>query len=401
VAQAEGLAALGCCSAAPFDDVRRLLERRRADGLAGGMQFTYRNPARATDPAATLPSARSLVVGALAYDPGPPAGPGTAATAGTGAIAGAASTVAEAGEGSGAVGSAPGCASGGGEPLGSVARYAWADYYSALRSALGSVGEVLRRAGWRAVVVADQNNLVDRAAAQRAGLGWYGKSTNLLVPGAGSWFVLGSIITDAELVAADPVADGCGPCRRCLDGCPTGAIVAPGVLDARRCLAWLVQAPGDFPAEYRVALGDRIYGCDDCQEVCPPNRRAPRPSSSSPASAHERTVPLLDLLDLDDATLLERYGRWYISGRDPRHLRRNALVALGNVAEPGDAAVAERLVRYLGSDDEQLARHAAWAAMRLGRADLVERAGAQDRPDIAADVAAGRAARRAELGVAP
>ena len=125
-------------------------------------------------------------------------------------------------------------------------------------------------------MVADDNALVDREAAYRAGLGWYGKNANLLLPGEGSWFVLGSVVTDAP--AAPPsrprrCADGCGTCTRCLDGCPTGAIVAPGVVDARRCLAWLLQVEGAFPREHRVALGDRLYGCDDCQEVCPPNRR--------------------------------------------------------------------------------------------------------------------------------
>src|SRR6185295_8008395 len=103
---------------------------------------------------------------------------------------------------------------------------------------------------------ADDNSLVDREAAYLAGLGWYGKNANLLLPGQGSWFVLGSVVTDAPLpVAAAPATDGCGGCRRCLDGCPTGAIVAPGVVDARRCLAWLEQRPGPFPVEFRAALG--------------------------------------------------------------------------------------------------------------------------------------------------
>ena len=121
-------------------------------------------------------------------------------------------------------------------------------------------------------MVADDNALVDREAAVRAGLGWYGKNSNVLLPGAGSWFVLGTVITDAPLPSSSRLSDGCGPCRRCLDGCPTGAIVAPGVVDARRCLAWLVQAPGSIPEDFRPAIGDRMYGCDDCQEVCPPNR---------------------------------------------------------------------------------------------------------------------------------
>src|SRR5207237_9752457 len=156
------------------------------------------------------------------------------------------------------------------EASGVVARDARSDHYGALRAASGVLADELRAEGWKARVLCDDNALVDREAAFRAGLGWYGKNTNLLLPGRGSWFVLGSVVTDAPLEAsATPVADGCGSCQRCLPACPTGALVAPGVLDARRCLAHLVQAPGSFPVELRAALGDRLYGCDDCQDACP------------------------------------------------------------------------------------------------------------------------------------
>src|SRR4029077_12823585 len=163
-----------------------------------------------------------------------------------------------------------------GRPQGRVARYARDDHYAPLRAALWAVAHHLRRHGWRAVVFADDNSLVDREAAYLAGLGWYGKNANLLLPGRGSWFVLGLGVTDAPLPTDTRVADGCGSCRRCLDGCPTGAIVAPGVVDARRCLAWLVQSPGVFPRDTRAALGNRLYGCDECQEGGPPNIVADR-----------------------------------------------------------------------------------------------------------------------------
>jgi epoxyqueuosine reductase len=332
-----GLDAVGVAPAEPFSTTRRHLEERRAAGLHGGMAFTYRNPARSTDPAATVPGARALVVGAKAYgapEPPPPDG-----------------------------------------PAGRVARYVWTDHYAVLRDALRAVATKLKDDGWRAVVVADDNSLVDREAAYRAGLGWYGKNTNLLLPGRGSWFVLGSVITDAPLEPAPArVADGCGACRRCLDGCPTGAIVAPGVVDARRCLAWLVQQPGPFPIEHRAALGDRIYGCDDCQEVCPPNRVALRTGSSHGRSTDaplEAWVPLVDLLQASDAELLARHGRWYIAGRDPRWLRRNALVALGNVGDGADPRVVGVLARVIAGPDSMLREHAIWAAERLGLPDLV------------------------------
>jgi epoxyqueuosine reductase len=182
--------------------------------------------------------------------------------------------------------------------------------------------------------------------------------------------VLGSVITDAPLDnAPPPVADGCGTCTRCIDACPTGAIVAPGVVDARRCLAWLVQASGPFPMEHRPALGDRIYGCDDCQEVCPPNRAADRRSIPEAGDGDEAWVPLVELLESSDAELLARHGRWYIAGRDPRWLRRNALVALGNVGDPADAAVTSVLDRYAAGDDELLAEHAVWALAQRSRRD--------------------------------
>jgi len=327
VGRAAGLDAVGVAPAEPFERTRRDLEERRAAGLHGGMAFTYRNPARSTEPARVLPGARALVVGARSYARRPPRD-----------VAGG--------------------------PAGRVAAYAWRDHYAELRRGLAAVAAELVAAGNEARVVADDNALVDREAAVRAGLGWYGKNANVLLPGQGSWFVLGSVVTDAPLApAAEPVPDGCGACRRCLDGCPTGAIVAPGVVDARRCLAWLVQAPGDFPEPLRDALGDRIYGCDDCQEVCPPNRRlAGRAPTAEPDA--EATVDLVGLLEADDATLLARHGRWYIPRRDVNHLRRNALVALGNVGA-GDPDARRVVERYLTADDPMLRRHAAWAVARL------------------------------------
>lgn len=326
---AAGLDAVGVATAGRFDDVRQVLESRKAEGLHGGMQFTYRNPARSTDPGRVVPGARSLVVGARRYRRADAPAPD--------------------------------------QPAGAVARYARRDEYAGLRRSLDAVAGELRGDGWRARVICDDNALVDRAAARRAGLGWVGKNTNVLVPDAGSWFVLGSVVTDAPLVDADPpaAADGCGSCTRCIDACPTGAIVAPGVLDARRCLAWLVQAEGTFPVEHREALGDRLYGCDDCQEVCPPNRVVDRRGIEREADDDQAWVPLLELLATNDEDLLARHGRWYIAGRDPRHLRRNALVALGNVGDPADGQVLATIERYATGDDALLVEHAAWAAARL------------------------------------
>ncbi len=347
---------MGVTSVEPFDDVRRSLEDRRARGLHAGMSFTFTDPRRSTEPARLLRNAASVVVGALSYveaRPDPPAS-GVAAR---------------------------------------VARYAWRDHYADLRAALDEGADVLRDAGHRAMVIADQNGLVDRAVAHRAGLGWWGRNANLLIPGAGSWFVLGSIVTDAALPpATESVADGCRTCRRCIPACPTGAIVDDGVIDARRCLAWLVQDTGIFPRAHRIALGDRLYGCDDCQDACPPGKSVvgaavPVTLSQGPVDAW---VDVLDLLDAADETLLDRFGRWYIPRREPRYLRRNALVVLGNVGDPRDPRVTATLERFACHDDHLLRAHAVWACARLGLAQIVDRA--LDDPDAAV---------RAEAALAP
>ncbi len=370
--RAAGLDAVGVTAAAPFATTRRHLVDRKAAGLHGGMRFTYLHPDRSTDPTRALPDARALVVGARSYRRALDMTHDRDTTTDAGALPG---------------------------PAGRVARYAWEDHYGPLKAALTVVARQLKAAGWRARVLADDNALVDREAAYRAGLGWYGKNANLLLPGQGSWFVLGSVVTDAPLAdggpAAEPVPDGCGGCTRCLEACPTGAIVAPGVVDARRCLAWLLQVEGPFPPEHRVALGDRLYGCDDCQEVCPPNRRLDRGRSAGqgPTPAGERaqaTVDVLDLLAASDDDLMARHGRWYIPRRQPRYLRRNALVVLGNVGDPADPRVAAALAAALAAGDPLVRAHAVWAARRLGRDDLVLAAGVStdDDPLVRAELAA-------------
>lgn len=334
IGTAAGLDAAGVTEARAWPDARRRLEERKAAGLAAGMGFTYRDPARATDPTRALPEARALIVGAHAYrrrrPPAPPAAAG---------------------------------------PTGRVAAYAWIDHGDTLRQALKAVARRLRDDGWRARVLVDDNGLVDREAAHRAGLGWFGKNANLLLPGRGSWFVLGAVVTSAPLPPADagPVPDGCGPCRRCLDACPTGAIIAPGVVDARRCLSWLIQVDGDFPEAFREALGDRLYGCDDCQEVCPPNRRGDDTDAPPAEPGARADVPLLELLAATDEELLDRHGRWYVPRRDPDHLRRNALVVLGNVGDPADPRTAAVLGRFRHHPNPVLRTHAEWAAARLAR----------------------------------
>ncbi len=248
---------------------------------------------------------------------------------------------------------------------GRIARYVWADHYQRLNELLEQLADdELRAAGFRAQVLIDSNHLVDRNAAWRAGLGWYGKNSNLLMPDVGSWVVLGSILTDAPLEPADaPMADGCGPCQHCIDDCPTNAIIAPGIIDATRCIAWLVQAGGAIPEQFRGAVGDRLYGCDDCQDVCPPNKTAVDGQSTP-----EVRGDIGWILTADDKSIIERHGRWYIADRDPNVIRRTALVVLGNTAAPdwGHDVVAGLIEPFLSSDNRLLRDHAVWAVRRLG-----------------------------------
>jgi epoxyqueuosine reductase len=327
-----GITHVGVTSADVLAETRDELFRRRDAGLHGEMGFTYRNPERSTDPLRSVTGARSVIVAARPYltDEDPPS---PSATAG---------------------------------PHARVGRYAWVDHYAPLRMALRDVAKRIRRADHRAVAFADDNSIVDRAVAHRAGLGWYGKNANLLLPGAGSWFVLGSIVTTAHYEPTGPPAsDGCGSCVRCIDACPTGAIVAPGVIDANRCISWILQKPGSIPVEYRAAIGDRIYGCDDCQDACPISVRLGRRNTIDLDAAADAWVDAIALLDADDDAIDARYGHWYVTDRDFRWVRRNALVVIGNVGDPADARVQRVLAHYRAHIDPILAEHATWATDRL------------------------------------
>lgn len=321
IAREAGLCGLGITSADRFHAEAAAAQERKDAGLHAGLGFTYRDPALAGDPRASFPWARCLVVGARAYLPDA-GGPGP---------------------------SSPG--------LGRVARFAESDHYRGLRQGLEAAARILRDAGHRAEVVFDDGRLLDRAAAARAGVGWWGRNTMILTPGQGPWLLIGSVVTDADLQCGSPMRRDCGTCDACIPACPTGAL-SDGVLDARLCLAMHLQAPGVIPAGIRPAVGDRVYGCDDCLEACPPGKRL-MASGGRPRGR----IDLIAMLGAADRTLMSRHGHWYVPRRQPRHLRRNALVALGNSGGAGAAAVA---AGYLGHPDWLLRVHAAWAAGRLG-----------------------------------
>jgi epoxyqueuosine reductase len=171
--------------------------------------------------------------------------------------------------------------------------------------------------------------------------------------------VLGTLVTDAGIEATPPLELDCGSCRLCVDACPTGALDEPGTLDATRCLSYWTQAPGPIPEEMRAPLEDRVYGCDICQDVCPWNRGIEKRRADEPPRG-EPAVSLVEWLEADDAELRARWQHLYVPRNDARHLKRNAIVALGNT---GAAEHVEALEGF--EDDRLLAEHAGWARARI------------------------------------
>jgi len=316
-----GLDVVGAAPAEPYEETERHIRERRARGLFARMRFTMAQPEVSCHPESLLPGARSVVSAALSYyAPGPDA---------------------EAGEGR-------------------LPRYTWSDRYAELRAKLEQLGE---RLGGAYRVLVDENQHVDREGAYRAGVGFYGKNTLLITRRHGSWVVLGTVVTTAEIERSAPLDLDCGSCTRCIDACPTGALDDPGVVDSTRCLSYWSQAPGAVPVDYREQMGSYVYGCDICQDVCPWNRGTEkrRAGTGLPEDA-EPVVSLLDWLTAPDDELRARYDRLYFPRNDPRYLRRNALIAAGN---SGEAALAPAVERWIEGDDELLQEHAAWALERL------------------------------------
>jgi epoxyqueuosine reductase len=295
-----GIDACGVCAAEPYERTERLIEDRRAAGLFADMRFTMAQPHRSCHPESLLRDARSVVVAARCYARPEPTKPDDL-------------------------------------PRGRMPRYARRDEYAELRAALRELGGWLGgRAGGRFAVYVDSNDHVDREAAARAGIAVYGKNTMAITRRHGSWVVLGVLVTDVELAPTweepgSPAWDACGSCRACIDACPTDAIVADGVLDARRCLSYLSQSRLEqlpYPDEFE----DRVYGCDICQDVCPWNRGVEhRRGGEEPDGVEEVYPSLAGWLEEEPQRLVDRYRRLYVPDRDGRHLQRNARVALRNV----------------------------------------------------------------------
>jgi epoxyqueuosine reductase len=246
---------------------------------------------------------------------------------------------------------------------GIVARYAhYADYHDVLaeplRQLTGFIDEL--REGTRSLWYVDTGPVLERDHAQRAGLGFVGKHTNLISRRLGNWIFLAEILTTLELEPDTPEENHCGKCTRCITACPTGAITAPFQLDARKCISYLtIELKGEIPRELRPAIGARIYGCDDCLAACPWNRFAQHGRLMAPhARADLRQPELLDLLALDAAGFKARFAGTPVLRTKRRGLLRNVCVALGNV---GDAAALPALERAAHDAESLIAEHARWA----------------------------------------
>jgi epoxyqueuosine reductase len=316
-----GLDAVGAAPAGPYDETERHIAERRARGLFAGMRFTMARPDVSCHPERLLPEARTVISAARCY-----------------------------------YASEPPLRSGEGR----LARYTWRDEYDELRRALDALG---RRLGGSYRVLVDSNDHVDREAAVRAGIAFYGKNTMAITAEHGSWVVLGTLVTDVEIEPSPLLDLDCGSCSLCIDACPTGALDEPGELDATRCLSYWTQAPDAVPEPYRAELGATVYGCDVCQDVCPWNRSTERrrvqslaPSDATPV------VSLREWLRRDAEDLVEEFQRLYLPRNDSRWLQRNALIAAGNV---GGGELVQDVERYAECDDEILRETACWALARI------------------------------------
>ena len=322
------------CRIAACDTPAHVAEFRQwlRQGAHGEMNYMQRGEEKRCEPQKVLPGAKSIVVLALNYFQG---------------------------EGirrsSRPVGT-----------TGKIARYAWGDdYHDVIEAKLDKLDSFLREFGGIQKCYVDTGPVLERDHAADAGIGWHGKNTMLIAERLGTWFFLAEILTTLELSIDEPVEDRCGTCERCIKACPTGAITAPHRLDARRCISYLtIELKGSIPLELRPLIGDRIFGCDDCLDVCPWNRFA-QVSHETAFSSRESTtgMSLRDYLELTDAEFRQLFKSSPIKRIKRRGFLRNVCVALGNA---GDASDLPALERAAADPEPLIAEHAGWAIEQIG-----------------------------------
>jgi len=242
------------------------------------------------------------------------------------------------------------------------------DYHEIIKGKLKELAGLITRTGCDAKVFVDTAPVMEKPLAEAAGLGWQGKNTILVSRDFGSWLFLGAIFTSAELTSDAPREESCGTCRRCLDICPTNAFPAPFQLDARRCLSYLsIEHEGPIPLEFRRAMGNRVYGCDDCLAVCPWNKFASVSREAKLQARDDLRAPALaDLAALDEPGFRSLFSASPIKRIGHQRFLRNVLIAIGN---SDDAALARHARRYLADPDPTVRGAAVWATRRLAAPD--------------------------------
>ena len=339
-------------SAEALPEAERVIKERIAQGLMDGLPwFTAERAVVSCHPDALLPGAQSIITLAMCYLSEQP-------------------------------GETTDCV-----PRGRISRYAWGDdYHEVIKARLEQFTAWLCEYARKEIsndvethLFVDTGRMVDRAVAQRAGLGWYGKNTNILTKGWGSWVFLAEIVTNLPLQTDTPLKTSCGNCEICLHACPTQALPAPYVLDNTRCISFLtIELRGSIPLELRPLMGNLIFGCDICQEVCPVNivaerrlglRNTPKTVSMEPHKAFRPRAPvgsspeLIPLLSLTEEQFRERFRHSPIRRTKRRGLLRNVCVALGNI---GDQQAVPALLGALRDHEPLVRGHAAWALGRIG-----------------------------------
>ncbi|KOS71591.1 iron-sulfur cluster-binding protein [Lysinibacillus contaminans] len=338
-AQSIGVDKIGFTTAAPFTELKNRLRRQQELGYQSG--FEEADIDKRTEPLQLLDGAESIVAIAVAY-------PSRMQDAPVGKK---------------------------GARRGIFCRASWGiDYHTALRERLTLLKDWLeeRIEGVRIESMVDTGALVDRAVAERAGIGWSGKNCSIITPEFGSYVYLGELITNIPFAPDTPMEDECGDCRLCLDVCPTGALIEGGQLDSQRCIAFLTQTKGSLPDEFRSHIGNRLYGCDTCQTVCPKNKGKINWIHEEFKPDPELAKPLLvPLLTISNREFKEKFGHVSGSWRGKKPIQRNAIFALAHFKE--EAAVPD-LVALLEKDSRPVIRGtAAWALGKIG-GDVAEAA---------------------------
>jgi len=354
-ARSLGFDLVGITSAEPLPEHGERLATWLSQGFHGQMAYMARKAGKAADPRVVVPEARSVVVVGMYYrtpEEEPPQG----------------------------------------TLCGQVSSYARGeDYHSVMGRRLEALAAFLKENGARvARWYVDTGPLLDRALAQRAGIGWFGKNTMIISREYGSWIFLGLLLTDLELAHDEPASGDCGLCALCLEQCPTGAIVAPYLIDARRCISYLtIEHRGWIPRELRPSLGNMVFGCDLCQEVCPWNRiRTPTPHPEFRPRPGMAAPELLPLLHITEEEFQRRFRGMAIKRARRSGLRRNVAVALGNL---GDPQAIPALALALSDPDPVVRGHAAWALGRIGgeeaRAALASAMQREEIPEVRQEIA--------------